>query len=167
MQVVRLIDLVGVDSAIRKQQIQDTILIGPAVMTLLSNVIFRDCGFEADPETLFIEVPEDKRQIGIVAVEDSTFTRCRFQNIAIIGTKEVVNQIRAEIKGAPPVETTEPPPDVRISGATGPAMPAAIQSTSDITASRPIGPTGATGPSTPSDRPPSHHPPPGEGGDAR
>ena len=144
MQLERLVDLTDVDSVIRNREITDALIVGPGVVTILGNVKFDRSVFEGDPAVLFIEVPQTKRQIGVVGLENVKFTRCRFRNVAIIGTSRVIAELKSELQG-------ERSPELHLTGATGPAGPA-IVGHSGFTGPTHIGPTGATGPADP--RPP-------------
>jgi hypothetical protein len=126
MQVKRLVDLADTESVIRDQVISDAVIVGPGVVTILGDVKFDRSVFEGDPTVLFIEVPQTKRQIGVVALENVTFTRCRFQNVAIIGTPRAIAELKTQLQG-------EGAPELHLSGATGPA--ASIAATSYMTGS--------------------------------
>jgi hypothetical protein len=143
MRVLRLVDLVDTESTVRDQVVEDALIVGPGVVTILHNVKFEACVFEGDSTALFIEVPETKRQIGIVGLANMTFKRCRFQNVAIIGTRDVIARLKRELRGEP---------ELHLTGATGPASPVGHYG---FTGPTHIGPTGrpgtpgATGPTAP------------------
>lgn len=94
MQVIRLVDEVGIDSAVRGKTFENALVIGPAVIALLGGVVMERCGFEGTEESLFIEVEDGRFVTGVVAVIDTTFRDCRFQNISILGTKENLDTMR-------------------------------------------------------------------------
>ena len=97
MDVKRIIDLVGLDSIIDGKTIENTLVVGPAVVALIDSVTMDAVQFSGDPESTFITVPEGKRAQGIVGIRNSTFRNCRFQNISFIGTQEVVDRMQLEI----------------------------------------------------------------------
>jgi hypothetical protein len=97
MEVVRLVDRVGVDSIIRDELFEDTLFLGPAVIALLDRVTMQNCSFDGDPISLFIELPGERRVVGVVGLIGTTFRRCRFQNIGIIGTAEAIERMRNEL----------------------------------------------------------------------
>ena len=97
MEVARLIDLVGLDSVIDGKTVENTLLVGPAVVALIANVTMDTIQFDGSPESLFIVVPEGRWVQGVVGIRNSVFRNCRFQNIAFIGTQESIDHMKLEI----------------------------------------------------------------------
>lgn len=106
MQVIRIADIVGVDSAIRNASYENTLFVGPAVLAPVGGVTLTDCSFTGDPaepEALFIEVPEGTKVMGVVALVDVTFRRCRFENASLIGTAANIKKWRSNFTLGPPL----------------------------------------------------------------
>jgi hypothetical protein len=97
VEVVRLVDEAGVDSVIRDRIFEDALIVGPAVIALLDRVTMANSSFEGDPDSLFIEIQPERGVIGVIGLVNTTFNRCRFQNIGIIGIPEAIAQMRAEL----------------------------------------------------------------------
>lgn len=97
MEVVRLVDRVGVDSVIRDTTFQDALIVGPAVIALLERVTMENCSFDGDPDSLFIEIEPNRGVIGVVGLVNTTFRGCRLQNIGIIGTRDAIEVMRSEL----------------------------------------------------------------------
>lgn len=104
MEVTRIADVVGIDSTVRDATFENTLLVGPAVLAPIGNVTISDCSFGGDPgapDALFIEVPEGKRVMGVVALVNVTFRRCRFENVALLATRDNIDRWRQTITPGP------------------------------------------------------------------
>jgi len=97
VQVVRLVDLVGVDSILRDQTFEDALIVGPAVIAPLERVTMQNCSFSGDENSLFIEVQPDRSVIGVIGLIATTFKRCRFENVGIIGPPDAIEAIRSAL----------------------------------------------------------------------
>lgn len=97
MEIVRLVDRVGVNSIIEGQEFHDALIVGPAVIALLDRVTMINCGFDGDEDSLFIEVAPDRGVLGVVGIVNTRFERCRFQNIGIVGPPEAVALMKEEL----------------------------------------------------------------------
>jgi hypothetical protein len=105
--IVSLADEADVNSRIEHKSYERALIFGPAVIALLGNVSFVNGSFAGHPDAMFIEVPEKKWVQGVIGLQDVTFTDCRFENIAIIGPRDLIEQLRSEI-GSPPPPLTPP-----------------------------------------------------------
>ncbi len=104
MNVIRIVDEVGINSLIENKAYADSLIVGPGVIVPLDHVTMTDCGFDGTPESIFIEIPENRFVQGVIGLRNTSFLRCRFQNIAIAGTPENVKNLRAELsRGARPL----------------------------------------------------------------
>jgi len=115
VEIIRLVDRVGADSLISNGLFENVVLVGPAVIAPLENVRLQECSFDAPPDVLFIEVPEGKQVVGVIGIRNSTFRKCEFRNIAIIGASDAIESMRKELRPAeqpatpPPAEVEAPP----------------------------------------------------------
>ena len=90
-------DVIDARGYVEDRDFERALILGPAVLTFIENVRFVNSSFAGDPDSLFIEVPQGRRIQGVVALRNVRFQDCRFENIAFIGTPEVVARLRKEI----------------------------------------------------------------------
>ncbi len=90
----RIVDLVaGSNDRITGRTFEDCTIYGPAVLAPLNQMTFEHNTFEATPEALFWEIPEDRDQIlGAIGLTDCTFRRCIFRGIGIAGKRALIQQ---------------------------------------------------------------------------
>jgi hypothetical protein len=112
MDVIRIIDKVGLNSAIENATFENALIVGPAVLAPITHTTIADCMFDGDPDSIFIEVPEGRRVTGIVGLINTTFRKCEFRNIAIMGTREAIAEFRKGFKNPPPEAAPQPPRNV-------------------------------------------------------
>jgi hypothetical protein len=103
VDVVRLADRVGVNSLIENQEFVDALLVGPAVIAPLEGVEINECTFDGDAESLFIEVPEGKRVVGVIGLRNVKFRRCEFRNVAVAGTPLSIDRFRQGFNQPPQI----------------------------------------------------------------
>lgn len=98
---LRITDLLPAgELIIRGKTFIDCIFYGPAVVTLVGNIHIDGLGIEAsDPESALIEVAPDRRVIGVVGFESCRLERCRFKQIGIMGTAQLLAQVRKAFGG--------------------------------------------------------------------
>ena len=119
-EVIRIAELAAeTNSLIERRTFERRIIVGPAVLAPLEGVTISNSSFDADPESLFIEIPDGRRVTGVIGLRHVTFERCEFRNIALAGTPESVAQFRqgfqasgfqgGAFQGGPIQEA--PPPD--------------------------------------------------------
>lgn len=96
-RIINLLDMIapGGIPIISNRTIEDCEIRGPAFMAPVEHVTMADCGFDGDIESIFIEVAEKRQVIGAVGVKDCVFRRCRFTQIGIVGTREIVAKAKA------------------------------------------------------------------------
>ena|ERR1700722_12133995 len=104
-KVVTLFNETDEEAWVIDRVFEDSIILGPSVLALFENVIFDGVAISGDPEAALIEIPPGKNLQGIIGLRNVTFRRCWFQDIAIIGPPEVIQQFRETLQigqGAPP-----------------------------------------------------------------
>lgn len=89
---VRLADF---GSIITDQTFEDCEILGPAILAPRGSGGFYNCGWEGDADSLFWELPTGERIVGATVAENCVFTRCRFVNVGIAGTKDDIDRMRA------------------------------------------------------------------------
>jgi len=102
LDIIRLVDKVGINSAIENATFENALIVGPAVIAPIDKTTIIDCTFDGDPDTIFIEVPEGRRVTGIIGLINTTFRKCEFRNIAIMGTAQAIQEFRKGFKNPPP-----------------------------------------------------------------
>lgn len=111
MQIVRLVDRVGADSLISNALFEDSIIVGPAVVTFMDTVSLDDCRFDAPPEVLFIDIGAEPRAVvGIIGIRQTTFRNCEFRNVGIIGPTAVIELLRASLQPSQQQQANSPSP---------------------------------------------------------
>lgn len=108
MDVIRIIDRAGINSAIENQTFENALIVGPAVLAPILNTTIADCTFDGDPDSIFIEVAENRRVTGIIGLVNTTFRKCEFRNIAIMGTRKAIAEFRKGFKAQPPEAASQP-----------------------------------------------------------
>lgn len=95
-RIIYLMDLLAPSSEpiISDRTIEDCEVRGPAMVGLLGNVIITDSGFEGDIDSLFVEIADNRRIYGAIGLRRSTFRRCQFKAIGILGTKEQIQKLK-------------------------------------------------------------------------
>ena len=88
---------------IENRRFEGALILGPAVLAPLDNVSFSNCVFDAPPEALFVEVNEGRPAVGMVVLRNLVFEKCRFQNVALAGTRETLRPLQSTIN-----QTTQP-----------------------------------------------------------
>jgi hypothetical protein len=94
-RIINLLDMIppGATPIISDRTIEDCEIRGPSIIAPLQGVTMNECGFDGDPDSVFIEVPEG-RIVGAVGLKDCVFRRCQFKQIGIIGASTVIRKIR-------------------------------------------------------------------------
>jgi len=88
----RIVDFALDSDIIDGKTFEDCTIYGPAIIMPLESTTLAHNTFEADPETLFWIVPEDKlRVIGAIGLVNCTFRRCVFRRIGVAGKRELRN----------------------------------------------------------------------------
>jgi hypothetical protein len=89
LEEVRLTDLLdGDNDVIEDREFEDCIILGPAVIAPF-RCTFEYNVFEGKQDWVLLEVPEGPR-IGIIAVRNCVFRRCRFRGIGIAGGQSLI-----------------------------------------------------------------------------
>lgn len=87
-------------SLIEGRTFDNALILGPAIIAPLERFEMRECTWEgADIDSLFIEVSEGRTLVGVIGLNDVTFTRCRFQNVGVIGPRRTIEFLRTGISG--------------------------------------------------------------------
>lgn len=86
-------------SIIEGRKFEDVLIEGPAILAPLEDVTMTHNSFDADPDSIFLAVPEGRSLVGVIGLKGVTFTRCEFRNVAIAGTAAAVAAWREGIAG--------------------------------------------------------------------
>lgn len=87
-EVVRLTDLFTTEIALSGLTFKNCLLVGPAVLFLSGSPVFDSCSFLGEPSDLFWTVDEDQDSIiGAVVLISPRFEECRFERIAMAGSR--------------------------------------------------------------------------------
>lgn len=98
MEVVRIADLADDStSMITHRQFVDAEIRGPAVLALLNGVSMVDCGFDGSFDSIIIVVPDGATKVGVIGLEQVSFLRCRFRNVALIGTEDLAQMFGRDL----------------------------------------------------------------------
>jgi len=98
MEVVRIADLADDStSLISHRQFVDAEIRGPAVLALLNGVSMVNCGFDGSFDSIIIVVPDGSTKVGIIGLEQVSFLRCRFRNVALIGTEDLARMLGQDL----------------------------------------------------------------------
>lgn len=81
-------------SIIENAEWNGAIIVGPAVLAPLENVSFLNSTFDADADSLFIEVPEGRGIVGVIGLKNVTFNDCEFRNVGVAGTPASITKFR-------------------------------------------------------------------------
>lgn len=101
-ETVRMSELARDDIIIRNRRFDHCTILGPAVIALLRDVNMSNITIgvqNSDIETVLIEIPDGKYQIGIIGLENCNITSCSFEKIAFIGTRDSLDMIRNALRG--------------------------------------------------------------------
>ena len=101
-ETVRLHDLVGEKAPIiREKTFEDCDLLGPAMIWVSGTGAFISCGFDGDPDSLFVEIPEQRPLMSVIQMHDCVFRTCRFNRVGIIGLPEdIANWRKGFVQGS-------------------------------------------------------------------
>lgn len=113
MNVVRLVDLCGVDCRIRDLTLRDMVLMGPAMLAVLDYVTIAGTALDlggGTPEAHFVTVPAGSVIFGAIGLERVRIERCQLQNVAFIGNPEQMAMLLAGFSGVDSSTTMRPPP---------------------------------------------------------
>lgn len=83
-------------------EFHNCLLTGPAIATILGATSMRGCGFRHGAgsfEDLLIELPEGRRVIGVIGLDDCTFDRCTFEEVGFAGTRDMLDKMRVSVMG--------------------------------------------------------------------
>ena len=98
MEVVRIADLADDStSIISHRRFADVEIRGPAVLALLNGVSLVGCGFGGTFESILIIVPDGSTKVGVIGLEQVSFLRCRFRNVALIGTEDLARMLGQDL----------------------------------------------------------------------
>lgn len=98
MEVVRIADLADDStSLISHRQFVDAEIRGPAVLALLNGVSMVSCGFDGSFDAIIIVVPDGSTKVGVIGLEQVSFLRCRFRNVALIGTEDLAQMFGQQL----------------------------------------------------------------------
>jgi hypothetical protein len=95
--VIRLADLIVNTSLLDGYEFSNCRIIGPAILGILDNVSMLHCTWIAPglDAVLWVVPPERGPVIGIVGVQNCTFSRCTFENIGIAGPPDIREKMEA------------------------------------------------------------------------
>jgi len=93
-EVVRLAEIADHRSLVEDHEFEDCELVGPVVLAPLDHVNFSNVMFDADLDAVFYEVSGDRGMTGVVGLRRVEFSTCRFRNIGIVSTAEVIRNLR-------------------------------------------------------------------------
>lgn len=99
MEVVKLVDEVGVNNLIEGRTFEDALVLGPAVILPLGGLTMEDSTIDGTPEAIFIVIADKRPITGVIGLVECTFRRCRLQNIAIAGSAEIVENFKKAMGG--------------------------------------------------------------------
>jgi hypothetical protein len=93
-QVVYLTDLVRGEQGPRLDDVvfQDCQIIGPAVLVPMDNIEMSGCRFES-PDVAF-EIATGRTYFGMIAMSNTRFRECRFENVGFAGDGNFVEKFR-------------------------------------------------------------------------
>ena len=100
-QQIRVADFIpqGAPPIIKSKILEDCVVYGPAVLNKARSPL-QDCTYS--DATIYIEVQADVPLVGMVRVEDCTFTRCHFVNVGLAALKhEMVTSLPASLTVQP------------------------------------------------------------------
>jgi hypothetical protein len=103
-KVIRLADLLDQQQAPPKLEgfaFYGCQINGPAVVYPVGSTEFDGCRFDGDPDSLFIDIPAGPVKIGIIGVEDCTFTNCVISGVGFAGTPKQGEAFRKALARQP------------------------------------------------------------------
>src|SRR5215207_970991 len=93
-QVVRTALFAGDGGVIRDTTFERCDINGPAVMVPIGKTVMEDNGFDGTADAFLWEIPPERSNvIGVIALENCTFTECHFMNIGIAGSPDVIRAL--------------------------------------------------------------------------
>jgi len=93
---IRISDLVREDHVIRNRIFKNCYIYGPAMIGVKNVNIFINSGIEGNYDITFIETT-NKLVIGVIEIQDCTFTDCHFRKIGFIGSPENIAKLKPQI----------------------------------------------------------------------
>src|ERR1017187_7348708 len=108
-KIITLADEASAAGWVEDREFDRAIILGPAVILPAEKVGFIRTALSGIPESLFIEIPEGKPVQGVIGLRNVTFTDCRFQDIAIIGTPDAIREFREGLEPGASAEFSVPP----------------------------------------------------------
>lgn len=114
-KIARLTDEADAESWVIDRTFEDSLILGPAVVTL-EEVVFIRCAFVGPADSMLIEIPAGQRVQGIVGLRNVTFTDCVFQDIAFLGTAAALASLRVAMVPETQAEPTQAPEPVPAQG---------------------------------------------------
>ena len=98
-QTVRLADLTVTDDMLEHLRFENCVVIGPAVVAMLTDVALMHCTFDAPgADALVWEIPDQRTVvIGAIGARDVGFYSCRFQRVGFAVTASSYPQFLAEL----------------------------------------------------------------------
>jgi hypothetical protein len=88
--------LIMTKPALRNKTFDNCNIIGPAILFVRNSKFIKD-HFVGDIDAIFISTTNEKIS-GVILVENTTFINCTFNKIAFIGSQEVMNNMKRQIK---------------------------------------------------------------------
>lgn len=90
-EVVRLADLATVNPVIDGHNFENCLIVGPAVMLVMSGTAIEGCDLGGDAVSIFWLVNPEVRNavLGAIGVQNCSFRGCRFQNVGLAGPEEL------------------------------------------------------------------------------
>lgn len=125
-EVVQIAQEANRRSLIENRRWDGALILGPAVLAPLGNVQISNSAFDALPEALFIEVPEDRPVVGVIGLQNVVFNDCEFRNVGIAGTAASIQTFRDGLasSGVGALATHNvPPAGGGVSGGESPSAP--------------------------------------------
>jgi hypothetical protein len=77
-------------SMIENQVYEDCEIRGPAMLALVGPHEISNCVFDGTFDSMFFEVDEGRHVLGVIGVRNTAFRRCRFVNVGMMGTQEMI-----------------------------------------------------------------------------
>jgi hypothetical protein len=93
-----ILDLAVVQDVVVGRTFEDCTIYGPAVLLPLDENTFEHNTFEANPDALFWELPEDRTQlIREIGLSDCAFRRCVFRRIGIAAKRVLIARFTDDV----------------------------------------------------------------------
>jgi hypothetical protein len=94
LEIVNIAQEANRRSMIENRRWDGALILGPAVLAPLKDVQISNSSFDALPESLFLQVDEDRHLVGVVGVQNVVFNDCEFRNVGIVGTPASIAQFQ-------------------------------------------------------------------------